>query len=114
MLFRSEVGLQGAKFVGHRRVDTYCEGGSGDEDALGTVLAAIADCTAVFVAKIGGCPSTSLKEAGIEPVDRFAFEYIEESALTYFKDYAERLRQGAVTDRKGHDAVLRPAEALRA
>ncbi len=109
-----EVGLQGAKFVGHRRVDTYCEGGSGDEDALGTVLAAIADCTAVFVAKIGGCPSTSLKEAGIEPVDRFAFEYIEESALTYFKDYAERLRQGAVTDRKGHDAVLRPAEALRA
>ncbi|MCW2245979.1 nitrogen fixation protein NifB [Azospirillum fermentarium] len=109
-----EVGLKGATFVGHRRVETYCEGGSGDEDALSTVLAAIADCTAVLVAKIGGCPSKSLTDAGIEPVDRFAFEYIEESALTYFKDYAERLRQGAVTGRKGHDAVLRPAEVLRA
>ncbi|MCW2236173.1 nitrogenase cofactor biosynthesis protein NifB [Azospirillum canadense] len=102
-----EVGPKGAKFVGHRRVDQYCEGGSGDEDALDTVLSAINDCTAVFVAKVGGCPSKKLQAAGIEPVDRFAFEYIEESALTYFKDYAERLGQGAVNARAGQDAVIR-------
>ncbi|MBB3266417.1 nitrogen fixation protein NifB [Azospirillum sp. OGB3] len=111
-----EVGPKGAKFVGHRRVDQYCEGGSGDEDALGGVLSAINDCTAVFVAKIGGCPSQNLKDAGIEPVDRFAFEYIEESALTYFKDYAERLGQGAINAREGQDAVIRTGAftALRA
>ncbi|AWK86783.1 nitrogenase cofactor biosynthesis protein NifB [Azospirillum thermophilum] len=111
-----EVGPQGATFVGHRRVDQYCEGGSGDEDALDGVLAAINDCTAVLVAKIGGCPSKSLQAAGIEPVDRFAFEYIEESALAYFKDYAGRLSRGAVSVRAGQDAVIRTGAltALRA
>ena len=104
-----EVGTKGAKFVGHRRVEEYCEGGEGNDDALDVVLAAINDCAAVFVAKIGGCPKKSLEAAGIEPVDRFAFEYIEESALTYFKDYAERLAQGTATSRSGHDAVIRPA-----
>ncbi|RUQ74127.1 nitrogenase cofactor biosynthesis protein NifB [Azospirillum doebereinerae] len=102
-----EVGPKGAKFVGHRRVDQYCEGGTGDGETLDTVLSAINDCAAVFVAKIGGCPSKSLEAAGIEPVDRFAFEYIEESALSYFKDYAERLGRGAVRSRAGQDAVIR-------
>ncbi|WP_035693708.1 nitrogenase cofactor biosynthesis protein NifB [Azospirillum halopraeferens] len=104
-----EVGPAGAKFVGHRRVDQYCQGGDGDEDAIETVLAAIADCAAVFVAKIGGCPKDRLAAAGIEPVDRFAFEYIEESALTYFKDYAARVAQGTATLRTGRDAVIRPS-----
>ncbi|HYG91805.1 MAG TPA: nitrogenase cofactor biosynthesis protein NifB [Azospirillum sp.] len=104
-----EVSTAGAKFVGHRRVDLYCEGGSGDDDAFETILAAIGDCAAVFVAKIGGCPKEKLAAAGIDPVDRFAFEYIEESALTYFKAYAERMAQGAVQSRTGRDAVLRPA-----
>ncbi|WP_448189597.1 nitrogenase cofactor biosynthesis protein NifB [Azospirillum sp. sgz301742] len=104
-----EAGPMGAKFVGHRRVDTYCEGGAGDEDALETVMKAIADCTAVFVAKIGGCPKDKLTAAGIDPVDRFAFEYIEESALTYFKAHAERVVQGTAQFRTGRDAVIRPA-----
>ncbi|HEY0885541.1 MAG TPA: nitrogenase cofactor biosynthesis protein NifB [Ramlibacter sp.] len=111
-----EVGHAGAKFVGHRRVEQYCEGGEGDGDALSTVLAAINDCAAVFVAKIGGCPRKTLEEAGIEPVDAYAFEYIEESALTYFKAYAERVSQGLAPNGVTRDAVIRPAEpaALRA
>jgi len=104
-----EVGASGAKFVGHRRVDTYCEGGSGDEEAFETILRAIGDCAAVFVARIGGCPKAKLEEAGIEPVERFAFDYIEESALTYFKAHAGRVSQGAVQSRTHRDAVLRPA-----
>ena len=80
-----EVNAKGAKFVGHRRVDLYCEGGSGDEDGLGTIIQAINDCVAVFVAKIGGCPKKSLEEAGIDPVDRFAFEYIEEFGLVLLR-----------------------------
>jgi len=111
-----EVGHAGAKFVGHRRVEQYCEGGAGDDDALSTVLAAINDCAAVFVAKIGGCPKKTLEAAGIEPVDSYAFEYIEESALTYFKAYAERVSQGLAPNGVTRDAVIRPAEpaALRA
>ena len=51
-----ELSTSGAKFIGHRRVDHYCQGGFGDEDSLQTVIRAINDCHAVFVAKIGGCP----------------------------------------------------------
>lgn len=102
-----EVNAKGAKFVGHRRVDLYCEGGSGDEDGLGTIIQAINDCVAVFVAKIGGCPKKSLEEAGIDPVDRFAFEYIEESALAYFADYAAQLSSGSIVEKIGADAVIR-------
>ncbi|HYD32139.1 MAG TPA: nitrogenase cofactor biosynthesis protein NifB [Azospirillaceae bacterium] len=102
-----EVGPKGVGFVGHRRVDQYCAGGEGEADALDTTLNAINDCVAVFVAKIGGCPKKKLEAHGIESVDQFAFEYIEESALTYFKDYVVRKGQGTAADRSGFDAVIR-------
>jgi nitrogen fixation protein NifB len=36
----------------------------------------------VFVAKIGGCPKDErLQKAGIEPVDQYAHEFIESSAI---------------------------------
>jgi nitrogenase cofactor biosynthesis protein NifB len=79
-----ELSTLGAKFVGHRRVDVYCQGGFGDEDSLETVIRAINDCAAVLVAKIGGCPKESLIAASIEPVDQYAFEFIEQSAIAYF------------------------------
>ncbi len=59
-----ELSTAGAKFVGHRRVDLYCQGGYGEEDSLETVIRAINDCHAVFVAKIGGCPKADLHEGG--------------------------------------------------
>ncbi|MDO8891942.1 MAG: nitrogenase cofactor biosynthesis protein NifB [Sulfurimicrobium sp.] len=101
-----ELSAQGAKFVGHRRVDHYCEGGYGEDEVLETVISAINDCAAVFVAKIGRCPKDDLEKAGIEPVDAYAHEYIEQSLIAWFKEYlargaghAERgegrLRQGA-------------------
>ena len=86
-----ELSATGAKFVGHRRVDLYCQGGFGDEDSLETVIRAINDCTAVFVAKIGGCPKDDLLKAGIEPVEQYAHEFIEQSAIAYFKDYLEKI-----------------------
>ncbi|MDP2828455.1 MAG: nitrogenase cofactor biosynthesis protein NifB [Sulfuricellaceae bacterium] len=101
-----ELSAEGAKFVGHRRVDHYCEGGYGEDEVLETVISAINDCAAVFVAKIGRCPKDDLEKAGIEPVDAYAHEYIEQSLIAWFKEYlargtghAERgegrLRQGA-------------------
>jgi nitrogen fixation protein NifB len=102
-----EVSTEGAKFVGHRRVDNYCQGGYAEEDSLETVVRAINDCTAVFVARIGGCPRKGLASAGIEPVDRFALEYIEQSAIAYFRDYLERVETGAIVHRQRGDAEIR-------
>jgi nitrogen fixation protein NifB len=102
-----EVSTEGAKFVGHRRVDNYCQGGYAEEDSLETVVRAINDCTAVFVARIGGCPRKGLAGAGIEPVDRFALEYIEQSAIAYFREYLERVGSGEIEHWERGDAEIR-------
>jgi nitrogen fixation protein NifB len=102
-----EVSTTGAKFVGHRRVDNYCQGGFGEEESLETVVRAIKDCVAVFISRIGNCPREGLLKAGIEPVDRFALEYIEQSALAYFREYLERVRSGEIEHRQRGDADIR-------
>ncbi|MCK9983985.1 MAG: nitrogen fixation protein NifB [Azoarcus sp.] len=102
-----EVSTAGAKFVGHRRVDLYCQGGYGEEDALPTVVRAINDCHAVFVAKIGGCPRDELKAAGIDPVDRYAFEFIERSAIAYFREYLDKVAAGEIVHQPRGDADIR-------
>ncbi len=102
-----ELSTAGAKFVGHRRVDLYCQGGFGEEDSLDTIIRAINDCTAVFVAKIGGCPRDTLSKAGIEPVDRYALEFIEQSAIVYFKEYLEKVKSGEIRHIVRGDADIR-------
>jgi len=109
-----ELSSSGAKFVGHRRVDLYCQGGFGDEDSLETVIRAINDCAAVFVAKIGGCPKSDLEKAGIDPVDKYAHEYIEQSAIAYFKDYLDRLRSGEIEHIVRGDADIRQGAFIAA
>ncbi len=102
-----ELSTQSAKFVGHRRVDLYCQGGYGDEDSLETVIRAINDCHAVFVAKIGGCPKADLKAAGIDAVEEYAHEFIEQSALRYFKDYLGKIKSGEIVHVEKGDATIR-------
>ena len=109
-----ELSSSGAKFVGHRRVDLYCQGGFGDEDSLETVIRAINDCAAVFVAKIGGCPKNDLLKAGIDPVDQYAHEYIEQSAIAYFKDYLDKLRSGEIEHIVRGDADIRQGAFIAA
>ena len=109
-----ELSGGGAKFVGHRRVDLYCQGGYGEEDSLETVIRAINDCTAVFVAKIGHCPKDSLIAAGIEPVDQYAFEFIEQSAIAYFKDYLARVKSGEIAHVARGDADIRQGAFISA
>ncbi len=107
-----ELTAKGAKFVGHRRVDLYCQGGYGEEDALDTVITAINDCHAVFVAKIGGCPKADLQAAGIEPVDQYAHEFIEQSALVWFKDYLAKIESGEIVHQQRGDAAIRQGALL--
>ena len=102
-----ELSATGSKFVGHRRVDLYCQGGYGEEDALPTIIRAINDCHAVFVAKIGGCPKSELTQAGIEPVDRYAHEFIEQSAIAWFKEYLEKVERGEIVHVARGDADIR-------
>ncbi len=80
-----EVSAAGAKYVGQRRVEHYCQGGYGEEEVLEGVISMIQDCAAVFVAKVGLCPKKDLAAAGIEPVEEYAFEYTETSLLAWFR-----------------------------
>lgn len=108
------VSAAGTQFIGHRRVDHYCQGGYGEEDTLATVIRAINDCVAVFVAKIGACPRESLKEAGIDPVDDYAHAFIEQSALAYFRVYAEKVRRREITHTARGDADIRQGAYIAA
>ena len=109
-----ELSTAGAKFVGHRRVDLYCQGGFGDEDKLPTVIRAIADCAAVFVAKVGACPKEELLKAGIEPVEAYAHEFIEQSAIAYFKDYLKKIESGETLPAQRADAQIRQGAFIAA
>jgi nitrogen fixation protein NifB len=102
-----ELSTAGAKFVGHRRVDLYCQGGFGEEGSLATIVRAINDCHAVFVAKIGGCPKETLQAAGIEPVDKYAHEFIEQSAIAWFRDYLNAVHSGTIEHVARGDADIR-------
>ncbi|OKO84293.1 nitrogenase cofactor biosynthesis protein NifB [Bradyrhizobium sp. NAS96.2] len=102
-----ELSTSGAKFVGHRRAEVYCQGGHGEEDRLSNIIGAIKDCQAVFVAKIGDCPKRNLLKAGIEPVDQYAHEFIEKSAIAWFRCYLDKLQSGEILHVKRDDAAIR-------
>jgi nitrogen fixation protein NifB len=102
-----EVSAAQALFVGHRRVDLYCQGGHGDDEQLPSVVNAINDCHAVLVAKIGACPRDELLAAGVEPVDQYVGEFIEKAALEWFNDYRGRIASGAITHQPRGDAQIR-------
>ena len=70
-------------FLEKREVEHYCQGGHGDEDKREVILRALADCRALFVARIGGGPADRLREAGIEPVDDYPYGAPEESIVAW-------------------------------
>ena len=72
-----EVSAAGIRFVEHRRVEQYCQGGWGEDATLDGVLAMLAGIACVMVAKIGDCPKDMLTAAGIEATDAYAYEYAE-------------------------------------
>jgi len=80
-----EVDANEAKFVGHRKIDQYCQGGYGEEATLDHVIKAIADCKAVLASKIGGCPQEELKKAGLQVVE--AYDVIEKVAREFYDEF---------------------------
>ncbi|WP_338086805.1 nitrogenase cofactor biosynthesis protein NifB [Magnetospirillum aberrantis] len=82
-----EVDAAGVRFVGHRKVENYCQGGWGDEDVLeDKVIPILAGLDAVFVSKIGSCPKKDLARAGIAAVDAYPFEYIETAIASWYAE----------------------------
>jgi nitrogen fixation protein NifB len=80
-----EVDANEAKFVGHRKVDEYCQGGYGEDATLEYVIKAIADCKAVLVSKVGECPKAELREAGLIVVE--AYDVIEKVAREFYDQH---------------------------
>ncbi|WP_442855185.1 nitrogenase cofactor biosynthesis protein NifB [Bradyrhizobium sp. CCGE-LA001] len=109
-----ELSTSAVKFVGHRRVDLYCQGGYGEEDRLASIIRAINDCHAVFVAKIGGCPRKSLISAGIEPVEQYAHEFIETSTIAWFRSYLDKVKSGEIQHVQRGDAAIRQGPLVSA
>ncbi len=79
------VGPDGVRFVAVRTVEHYCQGGFGDEDKRDVILRALADCTALFVARVGEGPRAKLAGAGIVAVDAYPFGAIEPSITEWFR-----------------------------
>jgi nitrogen fixation protein NifB len=82
-----EVNANEAKFVGHRKIDHYCQSGYGEEATLEHIIKAISDCKAVLVSKIGHCPQEELRKAGLETVE--AYDVIEKVAREFYDQYLQ-------------------------
>jgi nitrogen fixation protein NifB len=80
-----EVDGSSAKFVGHRKIDHYCQSGYGEEATLDNIINAISDCKAVLVSKIGHCPQEELQKAGLQTVE--AYDVIEKVALEFYEQW---------------------------
>lgn len=78
-----EVDGVDVKFVGHRKVDHYCQGGYGEKATLDNIITAIKDCKAVLASKIGDCPQEMLYNVGIEPIQ--GFDTIDNLALNFYE-----------------------------
>jgi nitrogen fixation protein NifB len=79
-----QVGASGLRFIGHRKVEQYCQGGWGEDATLDGVLAALEGVSTVLCAKIGDCPKESLAVAGIVACDDYAHEWIEAGIAAWY------------------------------
>lgn len=83
-----EVDGRESKFVGHRKIDLYCQGGYGEAATLEEIVKAIADCKGVLVSKIGDCPKEKLEEAGVATFE--TYDTINQAALDFYEEYQKQ------------------------
>lgn len=80
-----EVDGREVRYVAHRRVDQFCQGGYGEKATMENIIQAIADCKAVLVSKVGESPREKLANAGIQAVE--AYDLIDKVALEYYQEW---------------------------
>jgi nitrogen fixation protein NifB len=84
-----EATAAGAKLIGHRKTDLYCDGGDtcGDgESVLAKTIKALEGCEAVLCSKIGYEPWGELEAAGIRPNGEHAMEPVEEAVVAVWHE----------------------------
>jgi len=84
-----EASSSGIRFIGHRKVTPYCEGGDscGDgESVLDKTIKVLAGCEAVLCSKVGYEPWGSLEAAGIKPNGEHAMEAIEDAIIAVYEE----------------------------
>ena len=84
-----EATAAGAKLVGHRKTDLYCDGGDtcGDgESVLAKTIRALEGCEAVLCSKIGFEPWGQLEAAGIRPNGEHAMEPVDEAVMAVWRE----------------------------
>ncbi len=81
-----DVDADQCRLVEKREVSHYCLGGHSDKSAMAMILEAVADCAAVFVAKIGDGPTDKLAARNIVAVSDYAWEEIEPSLREYVRE----------------------------
>jgi nitrogen fixation protein NifB len=64
------------------------------------------------VAKIGRCPRESLAEAGIEAVDRHAFQPIEAAAVAWLAEHAAQVARGETRRETRPEAGSEPVQKV--
>jgi nitrogen fixation protein NifB len=79
-----EVSPSGIGFIGHRKVEQYCEGGWGEDATLDSVIAALEGVKIVLCAKVGDCPKDSLAAAGIIASHDYAYDWIEAGIAAWY------------------------------
>ncbi len=84
-----EVDGHAVRYVGHRKVDHYCQGGYGEKATLENIIQSIADCKAVMVSKIGDGPKEKLQNLGVQVYE--AYDSIEVAALEFYKQYLQEV-----------------------
>ncbi|MEL6489939.1 MAG: nitrogenase cofactor biosynthesis protein NifB [Cyanobacteria bacterium J06621_3] len=87
-----EVDATDAKFIGHRKVADYCQGGYGEEATLTGIIDTVSDCKAVLASKVGPCPKKDLQKAGLVVVE--AYDVIETVARQFYDEHI--LKQAAL------------------
>ncbi|HEX7479594.1 MAG TPA: nitrogenase cofactor biosynthesis protein NifB [Polyangiales bacterium] len=86
-----EVSAKGVAFIGHRKIEQYCQGGWGEDATLDGVIAALEGVSAVLCSKIGECPKESLQAAGVLVTDAYAHEWIEAGIGAFYASaYSQR------------------------
>ncbi|MDA8232896.1 MAG: nitrogenase cofactor biosynthesis protein NifB [Magnetospirillum sp.] len=80
-----EASRDGVTFIGHRKVDQYCQGGWGEDATLDGVIEALEGVRVVLCAKIGDCPKDSLSAAGIAATDDYAHDWIEAGIAAWYE-----------------------------
>ncbi|MCK9282655.1 MAG: nitrogenase cofactor biosynthesis protein NifB [Rhodocyclaceae bacterium] len=84
-----EASHSGARFVGHRKAESYCAGDEtcGDgESVLDKTIQALEGCEAVLCSKIGYEPWGTLEAAGIQPNGEHAMEPIEDAVMAVWRE----------------------------